>query len=214
MDDIPAGSSVTGTPADHDEHPESLSDLLKRLAAETDERITLRELAEALDERSFGAFLLVFSIPNLIPLPPGATLILGLPLVFIAWQIVAGRSKIWLPNRLANYALEKHTLEKIVRRADPGLRWMEAWVRPRNWPLSNPMAERMFGVYTLFLAIVVFIPIPFGNWLPAFAIATIGLAHTEQDGNCLVVGSVIGLIAISIFTLILLLTTAVFTEIL
>lgn len=190
--------------------PERLSSLLNRLADEAHERVTLREIAEALDERSFGAFLLVFAIPNLIPLPPGATLILGLPLLFVTWQIVAGRKKVWLPDRLANYALDKHTLQKIVRRADPGLRWMEAWVKPRNWPLNSAMAERLFGGYAFLLAIVVIIPIPFANWLPAFAIATIGLAHTEQDGACLAVGSIIGLIALSIFLMILLLTTAIF----
>lgn len=213
MSDIPAKNPVPDVSANQDHHPESLSDLLKKLADEADERVTLRDIAEALDERSFGAFLLVFSIPNLIPLPPGATLILGLPLIFIAWQIVAGRSKIWLPDRLANYALDKRTLHKIVYRADPWLRRMEAWVKPRHWPLSNPMAERLFGIYTLFLAIVVVIPIPFGNWLPAFAIATIGLAQTERDGNCLAVGSIIGMIAISIFGLIALLTTALFTAV-
>lgn len=213
VSDIPARSSAPGASANQDQHPESLSDLLKKLADEAGDRVTLRDIAEALDERSFGAFLLVFSIPNLIPLPPGATLILGLPLVFIAWQIVAGRNKIWLPDRLANYALEKRTLHKIVRRADPWLRKMEAWVRPRHWPLPNLFAERLFGIYTLFLAVVVFIPIPFGNWLPAFAIAVIGLAQTERDGNCLAVGSVIGVIAISVFGLIALLTTAFFTSV-
>ncbi len=213
VNDIPAAGSVPGISADHDQHPESLSDLLKKLADEARGRVTLRDIAEALDERSFGAFLLVFSIPNLIPLPPGATLILGLPLVFIAWQIVAGRNKIWLPERLANYALEKRTLVKIVRRADPWLKWMEAWVRPRNWPLSNPFVERLFGIYTLVLALVVVVPIPFGNWLPAFAIAMIGLAQTERDGNCLAIGSIVGMIAILIFGLIALLTTALFTSV-
>jgi hypothetical protein len=213
VSDIPASSPVPGITAKQEKPPESLSDLLKQLVENAGERVTLREIAEALDERSFGAFLLVFSIPNLIPLPPGATLILGLPLLIIAWQIVAGRNKIWLPERLANYALEKKKLEKIVHRADPWLRWMEAWVRPRNWPLSSPLAERLFGVYTFLLAVVVVIPIPLGNWLPAFAIATIGLAHTEQDGNCLAIGSVIGVISILIFGLIALLTTALFTSV-
>ncbi len=212
MSDIPAGS-VPGISAKQHK-PENLSDLLQKLADEAHDRITLREVAEALDERSFGAFLLVFAIPNLIPLPPGATLILGLPLLIITWQIVAGRKKIWLPERLANYALDKKTLQKIVRRADPGLRWMEAWVKPRNWPLSSGFAERLFGVYALVLAIVVVIPIPFANWLPAFAIATVGLAHTEQDGRCLAIGSIIGLIALMVFALILLLTTALFTTVL
>ena len=198
---------------DDDKHPESLSALLKRLAEDAGPRITLRELAEALDERSFGAFLLVFSIPNLIPLPPGATLILGLPLIVVAWQIVAGRNKIWLPERLANYSLEKKALQKIVKRSEPWLKWMEAWVRPRNWPLRNALSERLFGLYILFLALVVVVPIPFGNWLPAFAIATIGLAHTEQDGNCLAIGSVIGIVAVLIFAFVLFLTTAIFTSV-
>ncbi|MCP4314736.1 MAG: exopolysaccharide biosynthesis protein [Hyphomicrobiales bacterium] len=205
--------AVPDISAKEDHHPESLSELLTKLSENAGPRTTLREIAEALDERSFGAFLLVFSIPNLIPLPPGATLVLGLPLIFVAWQIVAGRNKIWLPSPLANYALEKKTLQKIINRSVPWLRRMEAWVRPRNWPLSNPMSERLFGIYTLFLAIIVVVPIPLGNWLPAFAIATIGLASTEQDGNCLAVGSVIGVIAILIFALVLFLTTALFSSV-
>ena len=194
-------------------HPASLSELLIGLSENAGSRTTLGEISEVLDERSFGAFLLVFSIPNLIPLPPGVTLVLGLPLVFVAWQIVAGRNKIWLPRPLANYALEKKTLQKIVRRTVPWLTRMEAWVRPRNWPLVNSLSERLFGIYTLFLALIVVVPIPLGNWLPAFAIATIGLAHTEQDGNFLAVGSVIGIIATLIFALVLFLTTALFASV-
>ncbi|MEM6463953.1 MAG: exopolysaccharide biosynthesis protein [Pseudomonadota bacterium] len=204
-----AGGNVPDGSTEHADHPESLSELLTRLSENAGPKTTLREIAEALDERSFGAFLLVFSIPNLIPLPPGATLILGLPLIFVAWQIVVGRNKIWLPGPLANYALEKKTLQKIINRSVPWLRRMEAWVRPRNWPLEKPLSERLFGIYTLFLAFIVLIPIPLGNWLPAFAIAAIGIAHTERDGNCLAVGSVIGIIATLIFSAVLLLGTAI-----
>jgi hypothetical protein len=194
-------------------HPASLSELLVGLSENAGPTTTLGEISEVLDERSFGAFLLVFSIPNLIPLPPGVTLVLGLPLVFVAWQIVAGRNKIWLPRPLANYALEKRTLQKLVRRTVPWLTRMEAWVRPRNWPLVNSLSERLFGIYTLFLALIVVVPIPLGNWLPAFAIATIGIAHTEKDGNFLAVGSVIGILATLVFALVLFLTTALFASV-
>ena len=34
----------------------------------------------------------------------------------------------------------------------------------------------------LVLAIVVTLPIPLGNWLPAFATALLGLALSERDG--------------------------------
>ena len=151
MSDTSAEGSVPGISASQQKTPESLSELLKQISETMGPRITLREIAEAMDERSFGAFLLVFSIPNLIPLPPGATLILGLPLIFISWQIVAGRNKIWLPQRLANYTLDKKTVQKLVRRSEPWLKWMEAWVRPRHWPLTSPLLERVFGIYILFM---------------------------------------------------------------
>lgn len=213
MSETSAEGSVPGISAKQQKPPESLSDLLKEIAESMGPRITLREIAEAMDERSFGAFLLVFSIPNLIPLPPGATLILGLPLIFVSWQIVAGRNKIWLPQRLANYTLDKKTLQKIVRRSEPWLKWMEAWVRPRNWPLTSHLSERVFGIYILFMSLIVVVPIPFGNWLPAFAIATIGLAHTEHDGNCLAIGTIIGVVATLIFAFVLFLTTALFNSV-
>ncbi|MBW8635972.1 exopolysaccharide biosynthesis protein [Hoeflea sp. WL0058] len=214
MSDTTADKIASERANEAQEHTESLSSLLQRLANAAGERITLKELATALDERSFGAFLLVFALPNLIPLPPGATLILGLPLIFISWQIVAGRQKIWLPRRLANYSLDKKTLVAMVTKVDPWLRRMEAWVRPRHWPLKNHRSERLFGIYILILAIVVLIPIPFCNWLPAFAIAIIGLAHTEQDGNCLGVGVVVGVMSIAVLFLMTVLTTVVFASLL
>lgn len=214
MSDMPANPMIPEVSADGPVHPESLSDLLSEIVRKAGPQITLREISEALDERSFGAFLLVFAIPNLIPLPPGATLVLGLPLLFVAWQIVSGRHKIWLPQRLANYSIRKKTLEKVIHRCDPWLKWMEAWIRPRNWPLRKPIWERIFGIYILFLAIIVVIPIPLGNWLPAFALAIIGLSHTEQDGNCLGIGTIIGIFSAVIVALILFLTKALFAAVL
>ena len=212
VSDTTAGKVAAATADSETEHTEKLSSLLRRLADEADERVSLREISAALDERSFGAFLLVFAIPNLLPWPPGATLILGVPLLIISWQIIAGRNKIWLPRRIADFSIEKKTFYKVVDKMDSSLRWIEDWVRPRNWPLRGRRSERLYGLYIMALAIVVLIPIPFCNWLPAFAIAIIGVAHTEQDGNCLALGSVIGIVAIAILVLITTLTSLVFAS--
>ena len=45
---------------------------------------------------------------------------------------------------------------------------------------------------------VIFLPIPFGNWLPAFALAVIGFAHTEHDGLGLVAGALIGIVSLAV----------------
>ena len=192
-----------------DKHPEKLSELLERLAREAGDRISMGEIATALDDRSFGAFLLVFALPNLIPLPPGATMVLGLPMVFVAWQMVIGYNKVWLPRALANYSVDRATFERMVSRVSPWLRSAETWVRPRNWPLDGSVRERLFGVFALLLGITCVLPIPFGNWLPAFAVAVLGVAHTERDGNCLALGVVAGFVSIAVATLVVAFTGAV-----
>lgn len=203
-----AVASVPAIAARVDRHPEKLSELLERLARQAGDRISIREIATALDDRSFGAFLLIFALPNLIPLPPGATMVLGLPMVFVAWQIVIGYQKVWLPRALADYAVDRATFQRMVARVSPWLRRAETWVRPRNWPLDGALRERFFGLFVLLLAIICVLPIPFGNWPPAFAIAVLGVAHTERDGNCLAVGALAGLVSVLVAGLVLAATGA------
>jgi hypothetical protein len=204
-------SAVPSVAASGTKHPEKLSELLERLARESQERITMREIATALDDRSFGAFLLVFALPNLIPLPPGATMVLGLPMIFVAWQVVIGYQKVWLPRAIADYAIDRATFQRMVAKVSPWLRSAENWVRPRNWPLDGAVRERLFGIFALLLAIICVLPIPFGNWLPAFAVAVLGVAHTERDGNCLAVGVLIGFVSIAVATLVITATGALLT---
>ena len=194
--------------------PERLSDLMQRLAQSAGPTITLRDISSAMDQRSLGAFLFVFSLPSVIPLPPGATLVLGLPLIFITWQIAIGRSRIWLPRSLSNYRIRKETFTRIVMRSTPWLRRLELLIRPRNWHLGERAGERVFGIYALFLAFAVVIPIPFGNWLPAVAIAIMSLAYTERDGNWMTAGAIVGVAGIVLATGIVLGTGAAISAVL
>ncbi|MDP2732914.1 MAG: exopolysaccharide biosynthesis protein [Hoeflea sp.] len=203
-----AVSSVPAIATGSSRHPEKLSDLLERLAREAEDRVSMREIANALDDRSFGAFLLVFALPNLIPLPPGATMVLGLPMVFVAWQMVMGLQKVWLPRALGNYTVDRATFQRMVARVSPWLRSAETWVRPRNWPLDGPIRERLFGLFALLLAITCVLPIPFGNWLPALAVAILGVAHTERDGTCLALGVATGLGSVLVAGLVVVATGA------
>lgn len=193
MNDGPARAS----PAAEGER-ERLSQTMRRLRDEAGPTISLREIADAMDERSFGAFLFVFCLPSLIPMPPGATLVLGLPLIFIAWQIAAGRSEIWLPERLARYSFKNATFARIVDKSTPWLLRIENWIRPRHWHLGDRAAERLFGFYTLLLAFAVVVPIPFGNWLPAVAIAIMSLAYTERDGIWMIAGAAVGVASLAV----------------
>jgi len=180
-------------------HPENLSDLLVRLARTTDRKVTIRDIAIALQDRSFGAFLLVFALPNLVPMPPGATFILGLPLIFVAWQMMASAGgRVYFPRVVNDYGVEPQTFEAIVKRLVPWMRWAEKLVIPRFWLFESRFAERVIGLFALILAIVVFLPIPLGNWPPAFALALLGFAHSQRDGLGVVVGCLIGLLSLAV----------------
>lgn len=178
--------------------PEPLSAVLVRLSRHDRPMITIRDIAIALQDRSFGAFLLVFALPNLVPMPPGATLFLGLPLMFVAWQMFASaEGRIYLPRRIGDYGVTTATFQLVVNRLDPWLKRAETLVKPRFWFLGTRFSERLLGLFALVLAVVVFLPIPLGNWLPALALAIIGFAHSQCDGFGVLIGVTVG--AISLF---------------
>lgn len=178
---------------------ENLSDLLVRLSHTRDRKVTIRDIAIALQDRSFGAFLLVFALPNLVPLPPGSTFILGLPLVFVAWQMtMSAGGRVFFPRVVSDYGVEPQTFEAIVKRLVPWMRWAEKLVIPRFWLFESRLAERLIGLLALILAIVVFLPIPLGNWPPAFALAILGFAHSQRDGLGVIAGCLIGLLSLAV----------------
>ena len=74
----------------------------------------------------------------------------------------------------------------------PYLERTERLLKPRLTGLLSWTGERLIGVALLVLAITLTLPIPFGNWLPAFAIAIVGLALVEKDGVAVLVGLGVG----------------------
>lgn len=174
--------------------PEKLSELLRHVSDSAGDKITLGQIANAMDDRSFGAFLVVFCLPNLVPLPPGATFILGLPLVFIACQMAFSRlDTIWLPKRLRDYAFDNRAFSTVLDRFIPWMNKAERYIKPRFFT-GNRLVERVLGLFALMLAVIVFLPIPLGNMGPSLALALMGLGLTERDGLMMGVGVAIGVV--------------------
>jgi len=60
------------------------------------------------------------------------------------------------------------------------------------------MAERLIGLVAFPLALILFLPIPFGNIPPALAIACLALGLAERDGAAVVVGYVLSAASVAI----------------
>ena len=72
-------------------------------------RCRSRTIRDALGDRSFAALLLFFAIINLIPLPPGTSALLGLPLLIVSAQMVYGSKRVWLPRVLVDRTVSAET---------------------------------------------------------------------------------------------------------
>ncbi len=80
----------------------------------------------------------------------------------------------------------------------PRLISLERMIKPRYWPFWRRQGDRVIGIMIFLLAVVVTLPIPLGNWLPAFSTALLGLALIERDGILFAVGTVVGIAALAV----------------
>ena len=130
---------------------------------------------------------MIFALPNVLPSLPGTSGILGLPLVYLTSQMMLGRLP-WLPKFIANRSLPRDSFAALIDRVEPWLAWSERFLQPRlNW-LVNERAEQLIGGVALVLSVILILPIPFGNMLPALAICLFALGLMEHDGVWVLAG--------------------------
>ncbi len=178
-----------------------LADILLAMAMdETRERVSVADLVATLQDRAFGALMLVFAIPNALPSIPGTSAILGAPLLFLAAQLACGRQP-WLPRLIADRSMTRADFAALIGRIIPWIRRAERLLKPRLVVLTRPPAEYVIGGCCLLMAVILFLPIPLGNMLPALAICLFSLALLERDG----VWTVLGLLfsSLAVLTLVL-----------
>jgi hypothetical protein len=164
------------------------SSVLEGLASAGEPRLSLRELVDAFGERAFGAVILLVSLLNLLPLPPGGTTVTGAPLVLLSAQLLMGRETLWLPRRLLDASISRSRFAGGVAKILPRLRRAERLTAHRLPAMISPLGERFIGLACLLLAIVLVLPIPFGNFAPALAMAIFGFALMARDGLAAIVG--------------------------
>jgi len=168
--------------------PRPLSQLLTEMAADgSRERVSIADLLLALQDRALAALLLIFALPNVIPVPPGTSALLGAPLLFLAAQLAFGMRP-WLPRVIAERSMPRAHFAALITRATPWLARAERLLRPRWSVLCRPPAEYLVGGVCLLLSLIVFLPIPLGNMLPALAICLLALCILERDGLWVLAG--------------------------
>ncbi len=179
------------SPAGH-----SLAARLRLLLRSRKAELSLGELAAKMDgDGGLGPVLFVLTLPVLAPLPPGVSMVVALPLLVVAPQIIVGRKALWLPGWLKRRTIKRTALVKVLHRVLPLLERVEKLVRPRHGYLTGRVGASVVGVASTAMAVVLVLPIPFANLVPALALGVFSLGLTRKDGLMVLAGY--GLVAAS-----------------
>lgn len=181
--------------------PRPLSSVLLDIADYDAPRISLEELMRQFGGRAIGALLFVFGLACTLPLPPGATTIFGFPLLLLAPQLVIGARVPWLPERLKTRTMATADLKKNLPKVIPTLQKVEAFSKPRLTLLLSPLGERFLGFVCTLLALVLILPIPGGNILPALAVSALSFALIQRDGIIALIGYALAITSASVLVL-------------
>lgn len=178
-----------------------LSAILRAVAERPEPTISVAELMELFGGRALGALLLVFGLACTLPLPPGGTTIFGAPLVLLAPQLVIGTRAPWLPRRVRERTIATIHLKRGLPKALIWLERVEAVSRPRLSLLFGAVGERLIGLVCTVLALVLILPIPLGNILPAAAVSVLSLALVQRDGALALFGYLLAALSGSVLVL-------------
>jgi hypothetical protein len=151
--------------------------------------LTLGEFLDGLETRSYALAIAALGVINVVPNGiPWLSTITGVPMFLLAIQCVLGRPSPSLPAFIARHGLSRGKLQDFLARARGRIERLESIVRPRHdWWVRGTPRRLMLGAWIL-LIILLALPVPFDNMLPALAILFFCLAMLEGDGMMAIVG--------------------------
>ncbi|MDP8917511.1 MAG: exopolysaccharide biosynthesis protein [Pseudomonadota bacterium] len=161
------------------------------------ETISIREIIEAFGERAFGFVLILFSLPNCVPNVPGIAGLVGTPVLIFGIQMMLGHTRPWLPKFILRQTVSVAKFKRLIDIAEPRLKKLESYCKPRLLPLFGPIGDRVVGFFAFLVALSVLIPFPGTNFPPSIALVIASIAIMEEDGYLLIVGYLIGLLGLA-----------------
>jgi hypothetical protein len=176
-----------------------LSDRIERWLGD-DQPKTLGNLVDMFGEGSFAiVFVLLMALPAL-PLPTGgATHVFELVTMLLALELIAGRSRVWLPRRWKRLQLAGASRQRFVTMLLGVIRWLERFSRPRGRRLlTGRLSGIVFGLVVFALTLTAFLAPPFSglDTLPSIGVVLLALGVLMKDVALAVAGAVVGALGI------------------
>lgn len=149
--------------------------------------VSLLSLARVHGPSAPGSLLLLLAAPCLLPVPGLGTL-LGLGMIAMAIEMWRGDATHCLPGRVAEVEMSRSWAQRVLRLLASIHEVAGRFAKARLSHLV-PVGRRSWLAATVgLMALVIVLPIPFGNVLPALAMTFIGVGLVFRDGVAIVLG--------------------------
>jgi hypothetical protein len=174
------------TRSDPAEAPPPISEILDRIRRSgSGDRIAVADISEEVRGRVHGVVLIVFGLPETIPMI-GLSVVLAAPIFVMAVFMMVYGNDPPLPEWVRRRSLPRSSVESAVDRSRRFLRKLERFTRPR-WPVLAG-AGRLQGGACMILAGVLAFPMPGINIVAAFGVVAIGFGILQSDGRMVAFG--------------------------
>ncbi len=162
------------------------------------DRLGVGEITEVIGSRAHGLILLVFSLPETIPMV-GLSAILAAPIFVIGVALILKGADPGVPGWVRNRSLPRDKAQGAIRRLRRVVQWLDRILKPRWARLAR--AGRLQGMICVGMAILLAIPIPGINVVAAVAVAGVGLGILQRDGLVIGISVVLATVAAVLFGL-------------
>jgi hypothetical protein len=200
----PVGTSVIVPP--DPARPRKLSEELAMILREFEvETVTLREVLGLLHGRGYVLLIMLLALPFCTPVPlPGLSTPFGLIITLVGVRLAFG-AKPWLPGKLLDTRLPPKAFAKVFAFTRKIILAFERLLRPRMlWVTGSPGREQLHAIPVVICALMLLLPlpVPFSNIIPAWGIMLIAGGLLERDGVFIIAGHVAALLTMAFFALI------------
>ncbi len=171
--------------------------LIHNLQSESTDSLTVQDILQTLEDRAYALIILLLALPSAMPGPfiPGLSSITGLPALILSCEAALGRPHPRLPRFAARLRLNRRKVIRHLERVRPFTLKIEGLMRPRlSWIIKRRHIE--FGFCAL-ISLVLMLPIPFGNFVAAWALTVLTFAIARRDGLFVLIGITMGIAAVA-----------------
>lgn len=153
--------------------------------------MTLQALLALHGSSSLSVLLMVFALVCILPIG-GVGNVFGVALWWLSWDWLRGRSQMAIPPRLAHMRLNVRWSLRTLKTLAVSYRFAGRWSRPRLPAMQARWTRGLWAGWIALQALIIFLPVPVGNVLPAFSLVALAMGRLLEDGLALCLSLVLG----------------------